>query len=381
MTRKEDLELFNLQTVDNPYNSYFLLDNPFPGRGEKPGEVCTNQQEIKRVFANILQSFDTKSKRLRINGESGAGKTNILQYFDRLTEDARSAGRIGNIKPIYVIASVEDYIILHGQIVDELLKKTFTDLVNLLKDNRDKLIYWKNELQQANEVIDALFSIFEGTLFSWGYERSEDVFQRWLKGQKISTTDKKLIRIERDIGNPSLAIKYLQDYLQLLTHFNICDGIVLFIDEFEEVFESLPKAKQSRFAQDLRHLIDALEPTCFFVFATTPEPTDLMRYPALERRMGDAHLLIPIRDIEEATKYAVDYLKAGRELFMEIHNETKLSENELNELLPLDENDILNAFENAIKVTKRRLNSSETLPGDFLPELRRIIKEKVEGQS
>ena len=121
----------------NPYEKYFLLENPFPGRGETPGrggtssDVCTDQDELKKEFVYSLQNFSSDAKRLRINGGSGAGKTNILRYFEKLTNEARRKKRIKNLYPIYVSAPGEIYYDIHGQIIDRLSELFLGDLFEL----------------------------------------------------------------------------------------------------------------------------------------------------------------------------------------------------------------------------------------------------------
>ena len=105
MTLKTDLSLFKVEPEElNPYEQYFLLENPFPGYGEPESDVCTDQEAIKQDFVYTLRNFSSGAKRLRINGKNAAGKTNILQYFERLTDEARRSKFIKNLYPIYVYA-------------------------------------------------------------------------------------------------------------------------------------------------------------------------------------------------------------------------------------------------------------------------------------
>ena len=136
MTLEEDLSLFEVESEGlNPYEKHFLLRNPFPGHGEgETGfDVCTDQDEIKRAFVYILRDFSADVKRLRINGRTGAGKTNILEYFKRLTDEARQNKLIKNLHPIYISAPRDSYSDIHGQIVDKLTGLFLSDLVRALK--------------------------------------------------------------------------------------------------------------------------------------------------------------------------------------------------------------------------------------------------------
>jgi len=110
MTIRNDLSLFEVKAQDlNPYENHFLLENPFPGYGETGFDVCTDQENAKKAFVYRLREFSSDAKRLRINGKNGAGKTNILRYFEQLTDEARRSGLIKNLHPIYIHAPGESY--------------------------------------------------------------------------------------------------------------------------------------------------------------------------------------------------------------------------------------------------------------------------------
>ena len=103
-------------------------------------------------------------------------------------------------------------------------------------------------------------------------------------------------------------------------------------NEFEEIFEGLPRSRQSRYAQDLRHLFDTLTESVFFVVATVPNPKDLAQYPAIERRLGEGLAIQAIDSPELAINYVSDYLNNGRDKFKEYGNQPNLSPDDLNSL-------------------------------------------------
>ena len=389
MTLEKDLSLFEVESEElNPYEKHFLLRNPVPGHGE--GEmgfdVCTDQDEIKRAFVYILRDFSTDAKRLRINGRTGAGKTNILEYFKRLTDEARQNKFIKNLHPIYVSAPRDSYSDIHGQIVDKLTGLFLSDLVRALKSEPDRISTISSEVKSARELLTVIKAIAyptQKTLYSLQEERQQDAFIRWLKGQKLTAADKKLLTDNGvppiDITSSSLAMRFLYGFLEILKELNMCNGIVLLFDEFEEIFEGLTRSHQSRYAQDLRHLFDLLKESVFFVIATTPEPRDLGQYPAIERRLGDPVELEPIDSLQLAINYVSDYLNSGRNKY-----ETYLKEHEKQnererpkELVPLTEDDVKDVYLSL----KEKVEEAEldVLPGYFLPKMRERMKQIVES--
>ena len=386
MTLKKDLSLFEADPEElNPYEKCFLLKNPFPGYGETVFDVCTNQEVIKKDFAHILQNFSSEVKRLRINGENGAGKTNILRYFERLTDEARRSKRIKNFHPIYVYAPGESYFDIHEQIVDKLAESFLGDLLNTLKSNSNQIDRLLSKVKPASELLTVIRAITQSTTMSLfpQEERQKDTFIRWLKGQKLAAVDKKLLTHDgispTDITSSSLAMRFLYGLLVVLKELDLCDGIVLLFDEFEEIFEELTRARQSRYAQDLRHLFDTLKESVFFVVATTPEPRDLGQYPAIERRLGEPVKLQPIDSLELAIDYVSDYLNSGRDKY-----DTYLKEHEKqpeksrpDRLEPLKREIVEQEYLSLQREVEKA--KFDVLPGYFLPKMRERIKQKVES--
>ena len=378
MTLMKDLSLFGVESQEpNPYEKYFLLENPFPGHGETSSDVCTDQDDLKNKFVYSLQNFSSDAKRLRINGESGAGKTNILRYFERLTDEARRNKLIGNIHPIYVFAPGESYYDIHGQIIDKLSELFLGDLFEQLKSNPKRIDTLSEDIRSAAEFLVVIKALVKpNSLFTIYGERHKDALIRWLKGKKLSAADKKLLTGEKpisDITSLSLAIRFLSGLLAVLKELGLCDGIVLLFDEFEEIFEGLSRPRQSRYAQDLRHLFDTLKESVFFVIATVPEPKDLGQYPAIERRLGNAAALQPIDSLELAVEYVSDYLTSGRDKFKERGNQPNLSPDDLT---PLTKEDV----EKEYSSLKKEVEEAEldVLPRYFLPRMKERIKQIVE---
>ena len=384
MTLKNDLSLFDVNRAElNPYKDHFLLENPFPGRGETGFDVCTDQDAIKREFVAVLQDFSLTAKRLRINGESGAGKTNILRYFEQLTDEARRLKRIGNLYPIYVSDPGESYFDIHRQIVDKLLNLFLGELLTSLQSVPRKIKKLSEKIKPAFELLTALGALVEssGLLPIYG-ERREEAFVRWLKGQKLLSADKKLLTrsgmLPPDITSPSLAMRFLNGLLGVLKELGLCDGIVLLFDEFEEIFEGLTRSRQARYAQDLRHFFDMLKESVFFVIATVPEPKDLGQYPAIERRLGDSMVLQPIGTLEMAEEYVSDYLHSGRdkyEAYLKKH-EKQAKCKRLDGLKPLTKKIVAEEYHSLRQEVE--VSQLGVLPGYFLPRMRDRVKKIVE---
>lgn len=382
MTLKKDLDLFR-EPVDNPYEEYSLLENPFPGYGETGFDVCSDQGEIKEKFVTILQDFSSPAKRLRINGESGAGKTNILRYFEQLTDEARRLKRIGNLYPVYVSDPGENYYDIHGQIVDRLSKLFLGELLTSLQSAPRKIKELSEKIKPASELLTALGALVESSeLFPIYSERRKEAFVRWLKGQKLLSADKNLLTHAgtppSDITSPSLAMRFLNGFLGVLKELDLCDGVVLLFDEFEEIFGGLSRSRQARYAQDLRHFFDMLKQSVFFVIAAAPEPKDLGQYPAIERRLGEPMALQPIDSLNLAIEYVSDYLNSGRnkyEAYLKKH-EKQGQPGQYHELESLIRDITVEEYHSLRQEVE--VSQLGVLPGYFLPRMRDRVKKIVE---
>ena len=384
MTLRDDLDLIEAESVDfNPYEDHHLMENPFPGYGETKLDVCFDQNDLKQKFASVLSNFPSGTKRLLITGKNGAGKTNILQYFELLTDEARKERRIKNLYPVFVQDPGESFFAFYEQIISKIEASLLGDLFAALKLDQDRT----NSLPPTSELMRVIKTITTPAALPFGpqEERQMDAFIRWLKGEKLPVPYKKLLALDglppADITSTSLAIRYLNGLLGLLEEHGLCDGLVLLFDEFEEIFEDLPRSRQSRYAQDLRHLFDTLKEFVFFVVATTPNPEDLRQYPAIERRLGEPVTLEPIDTLELAINYVLAYLNSERDKY-EAAQKERGAQNKQNRPLhlePLTEEKVKEVY---LKL-KEEADTFEfdVLPGFFLPRIRDKTREIVEGNS
>ena len=127
--------------------------------------------------------------------------------------------------------------------------------------------------------------------------QSYRILDNWLQGVKLPAADKKLLgNISADVGKSStVAIKFLSDLVKVFLHVKIFKGVIIFIDELEEIFSGLTPTSQAQYAQDLRNLFDSHPKGVVFVVATSPITERLQNVsPALERRLGKGVQIAPI---------------------------------------------------------------------------------------
>ena len=391
---KDDLTLDDLRNEigkgqpGNPYVDFSLLSNPFPDVGQFISGICVNQDEIKREFVRTLREFyqDERSRRMIILGNTGAGKTNLLRFFEQELREWHepSPGKqaITNLFTIFVDQPQGGYFEIHRQIIDQLGAMFFTEFFEVVQRGKISLTKLPAELSGISpELIRILDSIASGSsrqLSLWPEPRYLRILETWLQGAKLSAAEKKQLSVVSvEVGKSStIAIKFLVDLVKVFRYADLFKGLIILFDEFENILSGLSLTRQTQYAQDLRNLFDSLADSVVFVIATAPVSDNLQRIsPALNRRLGEGVEIEPIPDEDSALAYARAYTALGREAF---ENKTNQKIN-----LPPDclEADLPYYPLTCATVTdvyrEIRDRYHNVLPGDLLPELNHRLYRQV----
>ena len=395
---KDDLTLDDLRNEigkgqpGNPYVDFSLLSNPFPDVGQFISGICVNQDEIKREFVRTLREFyqDERSRRMIILGNTGAGKTNLLRFFEQELSEWHepSPGKqaITNLFTIFVDQPQGGYFEIHRQIINQLGAMFFTNFFEVVQRGKISLTKLPAELSGISpELIRILALIASGSshqLSLWPETRYFRILETWLQGSKLSAAEKKqLSGVSVEIGKSStIAIKFLVDLVKIFRYAGLFKGLIILFDEFENILSGLSLTRQTQYTQDLRNLFDSLADSVVFVIATAPVSDNLQRIsPALNRRLGEGVEIEPIPDEDSALAYARAYTALGRETFENKTNlKINLPPNCPRADLPYHPLTCAIVTEVYREIRDRYHN---VLPGDFLPELNRRLYRQVYKES
>jgi Cdc6-like AAA superfamily ATPase len=399
-TRNDDLTLDMLfeevskTQPKSPYEDFALPFNPFPAVGQFIPGICVNQDKIKREFARTLREsyLDGRGSRMTILGNTGAGKTNLLRFFEQQMREAREPhpGRsaIADLFSIFVREPQGSYFEIHRQIVSQLGALFYTAFFEAVLNNKVNLTTLPAELSGISpELVRVLNQIapnrqIQLSLFGTNLQLLRTL-DNWLQGVKLSTAEKKQLGgVNVEIGKSStLAIKFLADLVRIFWHTQLFKCLVIFLDEFEEVLSGLPTTGQAQYAQDVRNLFDSLTEGVMFVIATAPVSSKLEQIsPALNRRLGSGIIIEPIQDDAAALEYARAYIQLGRKVFQErLKRDITLPED-----CPEEDQPYYPLTCTAVVETYRALREKQDVvlvPGDFLPELNlRLYQRVYEGR-
>ena len=382
---------------ENPYEKFCLLSNPFPTLGQFYG-ICVNQELVKGEFTRVLREFylDSQSKIMTMLGSTGAGKTNLLRFLEQTLKSWREPSAektaVTDLFTVFVEQPQGSYLEIHRQIISQLGAIFFTDFFSVVRQRKINLSKLPAELPGTNpELIQALVHIAQrdsgqlslqdasGQQLPFLLEpQSYRILGDWLQGVKLSAAEKRQLgNVSAEVGKSStVAIKFLSDLVKIFLHAKLFKGLIIFIDEFEEVFSGLSATSQAQYAQDLRNLFDSHSKGVVFVVATAPISQRLQQIsPALQRRLGPGVQIAPISDETTALKYAQAYIQWGRNKFKEkMDKDVSLPSDCRNAdqiYYPLTEAKIKEVY-NKLKATY-----PDVVPGDLLPELNFLLYQHV----
>lgn len=391
-------EELSQEIQNNPYEEYNLLSNPFPIIGEFCGN-CVDQKEVKGKFKQELLEFNrnAQSRIMTMIGGTGAGKTNLLRYFEQTLNEWREPNTenkaITDLFTVYVDRPQGNYLEIHRQIISQFATMFFTKFFTKVRESKTSLSKLPEELPGTNpELIRALVHISQrdsGQMslldereqtYSVYEPQSYRILDNWLQGIKLNTGEKKLLgNVSADVSKSStVAIKFLSDLVKIFLHVELFKGVIIFIDELEEVFSGLSSTSQAQYAQDLRNLIDSHPNGIVFVVGTAPIAERLQQIsPALLRRLGETVTIAPISDEDLALEYAQSYIQSGRAEFKD-KRDRQISlpddiQNEDKPYYPLTKSKVIEVYDKLSKT----YGSENIIPGSLLPELNLLLYKHV----
>lgn len=390
-------EELSQEIQENPYEDFFLLSNPFPIIGEFCG-ICVDQKEVKEKFKQELREFNrnVQTRIMTMIGSTGAGKTNLLRFLEQTLKSWREPNpenkAITDLFTVYVDRPQGNYLEIHRQIISQFGAMFFAKFFSIVRQRKINLPKLPAELPGTNpELIRALVHIAQrdsGQLtlltpdqtFSPHEPQSYRILDSWLQGIKLTAEEKKLLgNVSAEVGKSStVAIKFLSDLVKIFLHVGIFKGVIILIDELEEVFSGLTPSSQAQYAQDLRNLFDSHPSGIVFVVATAPIAERLQQIsPALQRRLGKGVQIAPISDEDVALEYARAYIHWGRNEYQKKANrEVRFPDN-----WPDSDKPYYPLTKVKVKEVYNKLRDTygpeNVIPGGLLPELNLLLYQRV----
>lgn len=312
---------------ENPYEIYFLSENPFP--------IVPIPKEFPQIFGANHEGFErinwqlnkiTKNNRpihVVLVGPYGSGKTHLLRYLSSKINEQIEGG-LG----AYVPHPGPDFISIYRRFIESLRYDRILDLSKSADERKLKktIIY--------HDFVTALVNLRDekNTLIAW----------RWLTGNTLTLEERRTLNVATSIERTEDALNAFSALLNFLRNVGF-KLICMIIDEFEEINALVPLQKRRLF-NDLRHLIDLNVSNFSLIIACTPHGWEAIyeENAALVRRFSSNIVFIEPLDNTATSKLVSEYLRDFRINNLEFQNYfKKLKGNKkFIELYPFTENAI-----------------------------------------
>jgi len=148
-------EELSQEMLENPYEKFFLLSNPFPVLRQFYG-ICVDQEAVKGEFTRVLRDFyfDSQSRIMTMLGSTGAGKTNLLRFLEQTLRRWREPGPenrvITDLFTVFVKQPQGSYLKIHRQIISQFGAMFFTEFFSRVRQDKKELSKLAVELSGIN---------------------------------------------------------------------------------------------------------------------------------------------------------------------------------------------------------------------------------------
>lgn len=307
----------------SPYDKLGLLENPFPARAHPLWRRFHNQEEVRDKFNKEMEKFVRSqcSSTFLLLGGNRVGKTHFLKHNESVLREISLEKKRPDFVPIYISATAADFsenysIMLESlnthyfQIIGESFLLTF---ISKLHAERDTFL---NRFLE-DDFIRALKTFKASNLEDRYFEERLTALKVWLGGGTLQKRQKDFIKVYSSLKSNSAKIRTFSTLIRIARHFDLLRGVILFLDELEQLWVGKRPDKRLSYLINLRQLIDELPDGLFFVIALSDDREDNLRrdyVPLYKRLTGgyEVNLLRQIQSVDDAWGYVEHFLEEAR---------------------------------------------------------------------
>lgn len=287
------------------YSRLQLKRNPFPTRGEVRSDVYVPRSEAKSLLGD-LRAFVVDGGAgafWAVEGSRGVGKSNLLRYVEsELRAHQGSAG-----EAVFPCRYVSTLIEGTRQVVEELLLAVGEERLESWVTTEHMLPAHLRETDFGRLVANLPVQASEavGTV---------EFLRRWLAGHQTYADERRSRGlVARERLEPGAAIPYLHEIVTELVGARMIGGIVLLLDEFEDVL-SMEQGRETRYVMALKALVNTFNFRHLFVALAGQQGAFAImgtRHTSLGSRWRTV-TLEPLGEVAQAVELAKAYLAADR---------------------------------------------------------------------
>lgn len=313
--------------VDDGWESFGLLRNPYPTRSHPNWSVFHNQEEVRDRFYSDLGTFlkSETTTTLFFTGGNRVGKTHFMEHHRRSLPPLLAER--GIVLPISVVrADTANLYQLYQEFIDQ--------IYDGIRDQTGELLF-AGELPDPVQLAPSDFRRAIERLVAASASDTDHLrvlLLDWIRGARLRASQRNDLGVSGLVDSQSQVVSTfggLVRFLQL-RRWELdgarwrCPGVLVFVDEFELIWKQR-RDRRDQFLQGLRALVDVTGGTGG-LFLCVGMATGLgveighveTDYPALYARMRGARDIPALLEIDSGVvgiEYARKYDAAGREAF------------------------------------------------------------------
>jgi len=363
------------------YEKFGYLDNPFPTKSYPIWKRFYDQEAVKEAFEDQVLDYiggEQKNTTFFLLGGNRVGKTHFLKHHFLELENVFRNKKVPYFPSIFIKAPPGEFLQNYRDIILEINRhyeeisgeEFFLQFLKRVQEKQNIVGKMpKDDLWRVlNKLCSGRLPISTGDF--WGLY---PIFMKWLEGTTLENNEKQKIGVFSPLKTSATCISVLKRIIGIGRDEGIIKGLVVFLDEFEVLWQVTRVEKRARYLQDLREFIDEISHGLLFVVAMTEDAEHNLEeeYPALYHRLSSPnvpHILKPIKGTEDAWGYANYFLEKARKEFEEGEN-----------ISPKDEHIISKA--EVIEALERVSPELKSAQGDFFDALHELVERKVKGRN
>lgn len=294
------------------YEKYGVLENPFPPSHKTAGNPRQPLAADELIDDHVVRFMDDgNSQVLVVTGTQGLGKTNLLEYYEKMLPPILQER--GNF---YIVRYYTDPEPNFGAVVRRIFQELGVDHLKRVAQEANKLApevrAAKLSMVNNRELRFAFTELFRYESNELKMMEFSKLLLDYLMGLRVYKKHEEL-GLQHRLETTEAKTQALRDVIYLSHEVGALSGLFLFLDELEKI-GLYSKQVVTTFLSSIRALIDALPQHLFLALAMTPEARERYTrdFPALQGRLQQIVELHPLKTEEKALTLYHFYLTEMR---------------------------------------------------------------------